>query len=200
MAQFSYRNGIKFYFDPVNQAIITSNSEFKFNPFASKLYVHNPSNSSFFNIYRKQNGYRYRDQFQNETINIFQIYNEKGEYLGQIGGGPYLGRIVSAQLLEPYIFQYELNNGKSVAIYNLSNNTGNSYIFSTDFPVNSVSFIDACVSNYNNERYFIVATKENVSGTFSRLFRIYENAGVYSYIYMDLAGVCQDIGNNRLLY
>lgn len=197
--QIGFRNGIKFYFDPNSQKIISSNAEFKFNPTNICPYIYNPSTASYFNIYRSLNGYRYRDQYQNETYNTFQIYNSNGEYIGQIGASSYLGRIISAQLLEPYIFQYELNNGKLIAIFNLSTNTGVSYTFSSDFPTNSVSFIDACVSMYNGERHFLVATKENTSGTFSRLFRVYENGGVFSYIYYDLLGVCQDIGNNRLL-
>lgn len=199
ITQFNYRNGIKFYFDPILKRIITSNAEFSFDPFKACPYIYNPGYTVNFNIYRALNGYRYRDLFQGETYNTFQIYSSGGDYLAQVGSSSYIGRIMSAQLLEPYIFQYELNNGKVVAIFNLNTNTGNSYTFSADFPTNSVSFIDACVSQYNGERHFLVATKENASGTFSRLFRIYESGGVFSYIYFDLAGVCQDIGNNRLL-
>ena len=197
---FNFRNGFKFYFDPVDQRLILPNSEYTFNPVRVAPYIPNAIINAGYSIYRSTIGYRYRDLYQNDLYNGFQVWNKDGELIASVGSGSgYIGRLISAQLLEPCIFQYELNNGKLIAIYNLNTNTGVSYTFTTDFPANSVSFIDACVSMYNGERHFLLATKENVSGTFSRLFRVFESDGVFSYIYYDLSGVCKDIGNNRFL-
>lgn len=195
-------NGVKHYFDPLLERILTWQTEFSFNPFKSHYYWYLSTSvlaKGF--IYRKLDGYRYRQYWQNSRLNYFDIVNQDGLIVASKSNNVVtVNRVRGMQLVEPYIFQYELNSvGKYIALFNLNTNIGALHEVTTELPENTVGFMDACVSEYNNEVHLFLLTRENVSGTFSRLYRIYFDGTTWSKIYFDLGGVASDIGNNRLL-